>query len=609
MRYLLLMILASPLAHGQEHARVLSHTTTYTIKNQEDAEIEESYKIQINSEKGKNYAVFQDYTDQFRKISDVTLDVYNAEGKRIKRLRRMDGHEIGFNASYEINDAKILIIEPDYQNYPFVVEVKSTVKLNGYISLPTWVPRGSFNVAVDQSKLMVIRPEQFEPKFKEEFIKGSTTVENGNRVTTYEVTGLPAVERKARYRDFYDAQPKVLISPNKFQLSDATGSLASWSDFGDWFLTLNSEPYVLDAKTTAFVGTLDKANKEELIRKLYEYMQDKTRYVSIQLGIGGFKSLPTEDVEKYGFGDCKALSTYMKNLLDYAGIKSNYILVRAGNDVPTVEAEFPSNQFNHVYIGIPMPADTIYLECTSQISPSNYTGTFTDDRNVLWIENKSSQIIRSRVYSHKQNIRKSSVNIKLSTTGDATISQKLVNQGVFFDEIMIYKSAPTGYIDEHNQEKFGYGDFTIKNFTYAQPDRNQAAFQSSFLLQVNGLAKSAGTKLVLPGVPTTPMKNFINSDDLMRYFSIKRGMTIEDEIEVELPQNYWIYSLPEKENIASPFGTYSLESEFDGTKLKIKRSMVLYKGDYTQKKYDEFKTFFQQMERLESRKLVLNSKT
>jgi hypothetical protein len=49
--------------------------------------------------------------------------------------------------------------------------------------------------------------------------------------------------------------------------------------------------------------------------------------------------------------------------------------------------------------------------------------------------------------------------------------------------------------------------------------------------------------------------------------------------------------------------------EFDGSKLKIKRNIVLKKGDYTQKTYDEFKAFFQQMEKLEARKLVLNSKT
>lgn len=95
----------------------------------------------------------------------------------------------------------------------------------------------------------------------------------------------------------------------------------------------------------------------------------------------------------------------------------------------------------------------------------------------------------------------------------------------------------------------------------------------------------------------------------MRYYTIKRGMTVEDEIIVNVPRNLWIYSLPEKESVNSRFGSYSLETEFDDGVLKIKRSIVLYKGDYQQKEYEEFKAFLQQMERLESRKLVMNSKT
>lgn len=605
-----IILLFFPLAVlGQENARVLSYLTTYTIRSEEDAEIEETYRIQINSDKGRQFAMFQDYFDQFRKISDVTVDIYDMQGKRIKRLRRSDGVEIGFNPSYEINDAKLLLIRPEYQNYPFIVEVQAVVKLNGYLSLPPWVPRGYFNLAVDQSKLVVSRPENLNPAFKEEFIKGTQINEKGNLVTTYEVTGLPAVDRKARFRDFYESEAKVLISPRQFKLDNTTGSFESWSAFGDWFLSLNSEPCQLDPKTTSLIQSMNTSDKREVIRRLYEYMQDKTRYVSIQLGIGGFKSLPTEDVEKYGYGDCKALSTYMKNMLDNAGIKSHYILVHAGNDVPDVKAEFPSNQFNHVYIGVPMSTDTVYLECTSQISPSNYTGTFTDDRNVLWIDKNRSRIIRSRIYPHTLNVRKSKVSIDLSDTGDATISQSVTNEGVFFDEIMLFKNAPASYIEQHNQSKFGYSDFAIKDFKYTQPDRHVPSFSSTYNIQVKGLAKAAGTRLVFPAVPTTPTKKYIDGDDLMRYYTIKRGMTVEDEIIVNVPRNLWIYSLPEKESVNSRFGSYSLETEFDDGVLKIKRSIVLYKGDYQQKEYEEFKAFLQQMERLESRKLVMNSKT
>lgn len=325
--------------------------------------------------------------------------------------------------------------------------------------------------------------------------------------------------------------------------------------------------------------------------------------------MGGFKSLPTELVEKYGYGDCKALTTYMKNMLDYAGVSSNYILVRAGRDVPDVKSDFPSNQFNHVYLGVPMAADTLMLECTSQSSPSGYTGTFTDDRNVLWIANGGTKIIRSRIYDHSQNKKESTVKIEMNLDGSAKVVYNVLNKGVFYDEVMIYTTARTEYVQEYNQTMFPYSDFAIKDFTYKQDNRDVAEYRANYVLQVNGLARPANQRLIMGNVPTIPLDDFIRYDDLAGFCSIKRGMTIADDVEVKMPEGFWIYNLPAPETITTGFGEYSLSTEFDGQMLRIKRSFTLYKGDYTKENYAKFKEFHQKVKKLESRKLVMNSKT
>jgi hypothetical protein len=605
----LILLVTSTAIYAQEHARILSQSTIYTIHENETAEIEENYKIEILAEGGYRYSVYQEYLDKFHKVTDITIDIFDQHGKKVKRLRKSDGVEFSFNQSNEISDGKIFYIDPDYKQYPYTIEVKSKVRLDGFLSLPTWIPRFQFNLSVTQSSLTVIRPASLKIKFKEEHITGnSETVEN-NIITKYQVSNLAHVDKKIRYQDFYNDQPKVFISPESFNLEDVPGSNASWAEFGNWFFTLNNEPYKLGKKTTDHLDSLDKSNKKVLIQNIYEYMQDKTRYVSIQLGIGGFKSLPTEDVDNSGYGDCKALTTYMKSMLDYAGVKSNYILVRAGRDVPDVMGDFPSNQFNHVFLGVPFPQDTLFLECTSQISPTGYTGSFTDDRNVLWIEKDKSSILRSTVYNHIDNTQTNQINIKLDTAGNATADFEISNQGIFFDEIMIFKSAPQDYLKNYNQSKFHYDDFTVKKFTYEQPSRNTPAFNSQYSLQINGLAKQVNDKLVLSMVPAKPLNDYVDKDNLMKFYSIKRGITVMDEISVNLPQNYWIYNLPEPAYINSPYGSYRLATEVSGNKLIIKRTIQLYKGDYSKADYEAFKVFFQSLEKLEKRKLVLNSKT
>jgi hypothetical protein len=46
---------------------------------------------------------------------------------------------------------------------------------------------------------------------------------------------------------------------------------------------------------------------------IYDYVQQKSRYVSIQVGIGG-KPMDASDVDRLGYGDCKGLTNYTKVL-------------------------------------------------------------------------------------------------------------------------------------------------------------------------------------------------------------------------------------------------------------------------------------------------------
>jgi hypothetical protein len=605
----LILTLVAITARGQEYARILDQTTTYRIFDNQKAEVEERIKILISSEHASRWTVFSEYVDRFRKIDNVSLEIFDKDGKKVKRLKKVDGHEYGFSDSYEITDAKVFVLPADYEQYPYTLEIVSKISYNGFISLPTWVPRPYFNIAVDRASLILSRDQSVILKLKEEFVTGKTEKIENNLVTTYEVTKLPHVDMKMRYQDFYELQPKVSISPEKFKLDNVMGSITSWKSFGDWFLGLNEKPYQLTETTKKFLDSLDKRDHQALIRNVYRYMQDKTRYVSIQLGIGGFQSLPTELVESKGYGDCKALTTYTKNMLDYAGLKSNYVLVRAGDDVPDVMADFPSNQFNHVFLAIPLKDDTVMLECTSQTSPFNYVGSFTDDRNVLWIKQNTSQIIRSRIYNHLQNLQHNEAKIRVNEQGNGIVELTETNKGLFFDQIMMFQGAPTDYVKHYNQEKFEYADFAIKDFKFEQKSRDESAFKTKYTIEVNNLARPAGTKLIFPIIPTTPAAKYVERDDLMKFVSIRRGISIVDEMEITLPENFWISNLPAAEEINSPYGTYTLSTTFDGTTLKIKRSMTFFKGDYKKDKYDAFHVFFDKIVKLEGKKLILNSKT
>ncbi len=69
--------------------------------------------------------------------------------------------------------------------------------------------------------------------------------------------------------------------------------MSSWEDFGRFQASLNQGRDVLPDNIRSTVATITANAKSdaEKIRLLYEYMQKNTRYISIQLGIGGWQPL------------------------------------------------------------------------------------------------------------------------------------------------------------------------------------------------------------------------------------------------------------------------------------------------------------------------------
>ena len=177
--------------------------------------------------------------------------------------------------------------------------------------------------------------------------------------------------------------------------------------------------------------------------KLYEYMQNKTRYVSITVGIGGFQPFDAATVDRLSYGDCKALSNYMKSILEVAGISSRYTLVYAGENNQDIKTTFPSSQFNHVILCVPMEKDTIWLECTSQRKPFNYLGSSTSNRQALVIDENGGKL-RTQVMQPENNLESRKADIILDKTGSGFASVHSRYYGATYDQYVPYSDERSG---------------------------------------------------------------------------------------------------------------------------------------------------------------------
>jgi hypothetical protein len=162
----------------------------------------------------------------------------------------------------------------------------------------------------------------------------------------------------------------------------------------------------------------------------------------------------------------------MKAMLDYLRISSNNVLVKAGDDVPDILHDFPSNQFKHVVLAVPFLNDTLWFECTSQTAPPAFTGTFTDDRYALWIDKNKSGIIRTPVLLAHESVKTNHCTVSVQPDGRAEIDLKIQQTGMFYEDAMYYQNLSKDRIKGFNFSKFDYKDFALQSFNFSVPEKD-----------------------------------------------------------------------------------------------------------------------------------------
>lgn len=139
---------------------------------------------------------------------------------------------------------------------------------------------------------------------------------------------------------------------------DGERGFEDWNAVGRWEGDL-AEP-VLDqpGEATALAAKLKPSSPDRLLDAIgdaFSLVSRDIRYVSIQIGIGGYKPYSPAEVVKNGYGDCKDKSFLLRSFLEAWGLKSYPVLVRTrrlGKLLPEVPSP---RMFNHMIAAVELP--------------------------------------------------------------------------------------------------------------------------------------------------------------------------------------------------------------------------------------------------------------
>lgn len=589
----------------------LDHTDI-EISGRESMKIKRHRVVTVLNEKGLGDANAYAYFDKTTDVNAIEAVIYNAYGLQVKKIKRKDFKEVSVSDGPGIMDTKRVYLDYTPVQYPFTIDFVSETSTSNTAFIPTWYPVDDLYVSVEKSEIVITVAPELEFRFKDyNFGSGINLekTESGNTLML-SASNIPALKREEYSPSFFKVVPHAIFGLEKFHLEGVDGEATDWERFGAWMYTNLVEgtdelPVETQNKIRAVVG-----NEQDPLKKariVYEYVQSKTRYISIQLGIGGWKPMLAKDVDRLGYGDCKALTNYTRALLKAVGVDSYYTVIYGGSEKRDMREDFVSMQGNHVILAIPNNNDFIWLECTSQALPFGFQGDFTDDRMALLVKPGKGELVRTHIYAPSENTQIVKGAYSISETGGIAGNLTIASKGTQYDNKYYLESNSKEDLDKFYKSVFSNINNLKMRKMAVKNNKDDKEFTEDLALEAESYCSKSGNRLMF-AINAFNQYNSIPQRYRTRQnpFEIRRGFLDTDEVTIELPQGFTVEAKPENVTITDKFGEYKAEYVMvSPTQMLYKRSLTVMDGSYPGAEYENYRLFREKIARSDGAKIVL----
>jgi bifunctional DNA-binding transcriptional regulator/antitoxin component of YhaV-PrlF toxin-antitoxin module len=586
-----------------------------TIEDFNSMVVKEKKVVTVLNRLGNADARISESYDNNTKITKLSAKIYDAFGDEIKKYSKSKFLDISaVDGGTLYSDSRVKYVDYTPVSYPYTLVFESEYKTSTTGFIPWWFPINGYYVSVEKSTFILKNKKRISLRKKEKnFDAFEIKMNDSSAELMYSLSNQKAYKFENSSLPSRDILPKVIVSLNKFNLDGVNGEFTNWKEFGEWMHnSLIAGRDILDEPTKFKILDLVK-NVEDPIEKakiVYQFMQDKTRYISVQVGIGGWQPIAANQVDRVGYGDCKGLTNYTKALLDVVGVKSYYTLVYA-KEKRNIDKEFSSLQGNHAILNIPNEGNDIWLECTSQTNPFGFLGSFTDDRNVLVVTPDGGIIKRTVSYKNEQNLQTIKGEIELFKNGDVKATLKRVSKGIQYDDKFSFVNfTKEELIKNYKSSDWSYNNNLEINSVKLINDKEKIVFTEDLELSINNYAAINENEYLF-------RVNFFNKESYIpkRYrkrklpLKLNRGYKDVDEYVIKIPATYHLGLLPQNREITTKFGSYSITfKKIDDTTFTYKKSILIKEGTYPKEDYKTYRSFRRSIAKLENIRIAITKK-
>lgn len=572
----------------------------FIVKGKNSAVLRVHRIFHIYNREGRKYGRVHRQLHKFAKLDNIKAQVKDLEGRLIKKLEKDDIKEESLFSDYVLYaDRRVKSFDLTTTAFPYILEYSYEVKYKSLFFWPAWFPQ--MEIPVKRSVYTLTVPKDFTFKMHNCHleIQPIEKQSKGKRQLVFELTEVPPFESERNMPPEIDYEMCVLFAAEEFDLDGYKGSANSWGLFGKWYASLAHKQYKISPKQQDMIeGEIKNCpSPKEKVKALYQFLQRKTRYVAVELDIGGYKPRDAESTLATGYGDCKDLGTLFIAMLGIAGIEAHPALIRTQSE-GRVLADFPSNQFNHIIACVPTEKDTLWLDCICNWCPFGELPWRDEGCQVLVVMEDTSTLVKTPISCAEENRIVRSLHARLDPDGSMEITGTLTATGNYESS---YREFLNSFTAIEKREWLGrkigrYApNHTLLSYNFEKIPNLDVPFTIGFGAKlIKYPIKSGGELLINLNLLTRVDDEDILKEKERKYpVDNQYAFTQEDEVTLDLPENLEIKALPNDQDMVFPFGSFHTQFEVKGNQLTYKRIETITQKLIEPKDYEKFKGFLE----------------
>ncbi len=450
----------------------------------------------------------------------------------------------------------------------------------------------------------------------------------GAPAETWEILDIPPLMEEPNRPQGHAVAGRLIV---RFQSPAEDGRcFAGWRDMGAWYDNLSRDSLVMtdDLSAKATELTAEASDTWAKVCALADFVQREIRYVSIQIGIGGFKPHPASSVLRNRFGDCKDKATLMAALLVTLGIPSHYLIVHTDRGSVTSDSPVSLYSFNHAILAIRLPNDVPDIEMPALIrhprmgrllvfdptfpyTPLGHLPYYLQGNVALLVEEGGGELLPLPLPAPESNLLDREGRFTLRDDGTLEGEVRETRRGYPADELRhallsADLSERTKFLETFLSNFFS--GFTLHESRVENLEDIHGDLVLSYRISVPQYAKSMGDlRIVRPRVIGMKAERLEANEGGPRIYPIALRSTAlqRDEFVIGLPPGLRLEEPPPGVDIDAKFATYRSLTEGTDSELVYRREYRVVQPFLPAALYVEAVRFYRDMDKDERQNALL----